>query len=114
VRAAIRPQVAWPVVLVLSAAAAGIVAVAAVPAALATPVVLWFVLVCPGMALVRLLRLADPVAELGIGIALSAALATLVSGALLYAGAASPRATLAILATATVGGAVAQWRRRSG
>jgi hypothetical protein len=112
VKAAIRPHVAWPAILVLSAGAAGLVVGAGVPPALGTPFVLWFILVCPGMALVRLLRLGDPVAELGIGIALSVALATLVSGALLYAGAWSPRATLAILAAVTVAGALAQWRRR--
>jgi uncharacterized membrane protein len=63
-----------------------------------------FVLVCPGLALVRLLRLEEPLFELTLGIALSLALAGLVSVALLYAHAWSPGKGLAILAVIAFGG----------
>jgi hypothetical protein len=63
-----------------------------------------FVFLCPGLALVRLLRLEEPLFELTLGIALSLALAGLVSVALLYAHAWSPGKGLAILAAIALGG----------
>jgi len=81
----------WPVLLVLSAAATDIVVFADAAPKARPYVALWFVLVCPGMALVRLLRLEDPVVELVAGVGLSVALAT-------------------ILATVTVEGGIFSWR----
>jgi flagellin-like protein len=65
-------------------------------------VVLWFVLVCPGIALVRLLRLEDPFAELTLAVAVSIALALVLSGVGLYAGLWSPTVTLCVLIAITV------------
>jgi uncharacterized membrane protein len=101
----------WPVLLVASALAVSVLAFGDVDSAVRVPVVLWFVLVCPGMALVRHLRLDDAVAELMIGIALSAALATLAAGGMLYAGSWSPEGTLAVLVGVTVLGAA--WDART-
>jgi hypothetical protein len=113
VSALARLQRAWPPLLLASAAAASVVAFAGPSSPARLPVVLWFLLVCPGMALVRLLRVGDAIAEIAIGVALSAALVTLVAGTMLYAGAWSPNGTLAILVGLTVIAAAVDMRRGS-
>ncbi len=70
-------------------------------------VVLVFVAIAPGWAILRLWGLARSWAGVGLVIALSLALAMLISGVMLYAGAWSPVASLAILAGLTVAAAVA-------
>src|SRR5207253_10940952 len=59
----LRPRL-WRPLIAASAAAAVGVTYAGVGAPLRPLVVLWFLAVCPGMALVRLLRLRDSVSEL--------------------------------------------------
>ena len=71
-------------------------------------IVLWFLCVCPGMALVRFLRLAEPVVEWILAIALSFAVDAMVAGVLLYAGRWSPTGTLEILMGISLGGAILQ------
>ena len=99
----IRPY--WPAVLSISAAVACLVAFADMQIPLRVPLELWFVLFCPGMALLRPLRLADPIAELGVAVALSGAIATLVGAAQAYAHAWQPNVTLGVLALVTFAGA---------
>jgi uncharacterized membrane protein len=60
-------------------------------------VVLPFVLVAPGIALVRLLALRDPVLELTLACAVGIALATLVGSVMAYAGSWLPDLGLAVL-----------------
>jgi hypothetical protein len=67
-------------------------------AAYRAPVVLAFILIFPGLAVVRLLGIPAAAARLSLAIAVSLALAVLVPAALVYAGAWSPPAALAILA----------------
>jgi hypothetical protein len=69
-------------------------------------IVLAFVAVGPGWAILRPFGLARGWAGFGLVIAVSLALAMLVSGAMLYAGVWSPFASLVVLATVTVAGAV--------
>ena len=57
----------------------------------------WFLLVCPGMAFVRLLEIDDLLIEWTLAIGLSIALDTLVAGIMLYAGAYSFERTLLII-----------------
>lgn len=76
----------WPVALLASAGGAVAAYLWDPPGALRFAVVGWFLLICPGMALARLLRLRDPLAEWSLAVALSLGLATLVGSALLYAG----------------------------
>jgi uncharacterized membrane protein len=98
---AMRRDLIWPTTLALWAA----LAVAAVFADIESPVrpalVLLFLLVCPGLALVRLLGITDRVTELTLAIAVSLALNALVPGLMLYLGAWSPRAGLLILIAIT-------------
>ncbi len=65
-------------------------------------VVLPFLLLCPGMAWIRLFRLEPGLQELTLAIALSLVLATGVAGGMLYAGAWSPRGSLAVLLVLTL------------
>ena len=92
----------------------GLAAVAGVLGEVGAPVqpmlVLWFVLVCPGMAFVGLIRPPSPLFALTLSIAVSCALAVVVAQALLFAGAWSPVAGLIILAALTTVGAGAELR----
>ena len=110
--AAQRIRSAWPLILVISGILAAVLAFGDIHSAVRLPVVVWFLLVCPGTAIVRLLDLEDLLAEVTVGIALSAALAIIVSGVMLYAHAWSPQATLAVLLGITMFAALLDLRRR--
>jgi hypothetical protein len=71
-------------------------------------VAFWFLLVCPGMALVPLMRLRDRIAEWTLAIALSLALDALVAGAMVFFGAWSPERGLIILVAVSLIGALLQ------
>ncbi len=71
-------------------------------------IVLWFLLVCPGMALVRFLRLREPIAEWTLAIAVSLVLDALVASVQLYAGRWSPILSLSILIELCAVGALVQ------
>jgi len=94
-----------PIAVLAGAALAALVVWGSVTPALRGPVVLAFLLVGPGMALVHLLRLRDPLAEMCLAVALSIALDTLVASAFLYAGAWSPSTILVALIAVAVFGA---------
>ena len=102
----------WRLVLGLSTLAAAAAVFGEVTGAVRAPVVLWFVLVCPGLAIVRLLRLREAAAELTLAVALSLALAVIVPTTLLYSGAWSPAAGLAILMAVTCGALALDVTRR--
>ena len=70
----LRPNVLWPIILMLSALAAGLVNVVFTDIAGRPLIVFWFLFICPGMVLVRFLRLKEPVAEWTLAIALSFAI----------------------------------------
>jgi hypothetical protein len=78
-----------------------------------TPVVVAFLLACPGMPLVRLLALSNQALEWSLAIALSLSLDVLVASGLIYSGVWSPDLTLVILVSLTaVASALAAVRRR--
>lgn len=91
----------WGVVLIAASFCAGIVTAASPLAPVRVAVVLPFLLVCPGMAVVRRLRLAEWWTELLLAVGVSIALDILLSSAMLYAGLWSPR--LLLLGLAGVG-----------
>lgn len=70
--------------------------------------VLWFVLVCPGLAFVGLARPSSVLFGLALSVAISCALAVLVAQTLLYAGAWNPLGGLLVLAAITVVGCVTE------
>ena len=98
----------WPLTIIISAGAAALFTFV-LPASAARPFVdLWFLFVCPGMALVRLLRLNNAVIEWMLAIAVSFALDAIVAGLLLYANRWSPEVTLVILLDLSLIGVIAQ------
>jgi hypothetical protein len=98
-------------IVAAAALAAAAVAFAGAPLALRAPVVLAFLTLGPGMAFVPLLGLRDPLAELTIGLGVSLSLDLAVAATMLYAGAWSPPASLAVLAGISLSGAALQYRR---
>lgn len=98
----------WPAIIVASAASAGALVATQAHTPLRPLATIWFLFLCPGMALVRLINLRDWVAELMLGIALSVTLTGLVSGTMLYFDAWSPPLSLAILIGISLAGALAQ------
>ncbi len=98
----------WPTIIILSAVAAGLVTFIPTGPFLRLVVVLWFLLICPGMMLVRFFQLREPLLEWVLAVALSLAADTIVAGILLYAGRWSPGDAFALLLGLTVAGALAQ------
>jgi hypothetical protein len=98
----------WPTLIAVSALAAAAAAFADLASPLRPWLVFWFLLVCPGMALVRLLQIDDGLAQLTLAIALSLALDAATGGVMLYAGAWSPNRALAILVLLSLAGAALQ------
>src|SRR6266516_769312 len=98
----------WPAIIVLSTVATGLVTFVITDIAVRPFIVLWFLFVCPGMALVRFFRLEELVVEWILALALSFAIDAIVAGILLYAGRWSPTGTLGILMGISLGGAILQ------
>jgi hypothetical protein len=98
----------WPIIIIMSALATGLVSFVFTDIPIRPIIVLWFLFVCPGMVLVRFLRLKEPVVEWTVAIALSFAVDASVAGILLYAGRWSPTGILEILMGISLGGAIMQ------
>ena len=73
--------------------------------------IFWFLLICPGMAFVRLLQIQNPLSELTIAIAFSLALDTIIAEIMIYSGIWSPKLGLAALICISVVGALLQMRQ---
>ncbi|HZO71277.1 MAG TPA: hypothetical protein VFB60_03680 [Ktedonobacteraceae bacterium] len=87
----------WPIVVIVSTYLVGLVTFM-FPAATVRPLlVLWFLVVCPGIVVVRFLRLRSPAAEWALIVALSLVIDGIVAGIQLYSGRWSPFATMVIL-----------------
>ena len=87
----------WPTIIMLSAAAVGLVTFVFPGTVVRPALVMWFLFVCPGMTVVRFLRLAEAVIEWMLAFALSFAIDACVASILLYAGWWSPVRVLSIL-----------------
>lgn len=103
----------WPIVIIVSALLSGMLAFGDTGGALRPVILFWFILVCPGMAIVRLIRLGDQVFELVLSIALSLVLSTLLAELLVLTKHWSPSAILAILIAISITGAMLQFRQPS-
>jgi len=90
-------SVFWPVVLTASAVCVGLLLAFGVDGAVWVAVAGGFLLVCPGMAVVRPFRLAERGTELVLAIAVSIGLEAILAGCMLYAGWWSPRGLLVVL-----------------
>lgn len=93
----------WPGVVLLSAIATIYATFVQITTPLRPALTLWFLLVCPGMAVVHWLGVWDSARRWTLAIALSLALNTIVATAMLYAGVWQPALILLIIACLTVG-----------
>lgn len=98
----------WPTINLLATLITSVI-VYVVPATPFQPyIVMSFVCFCPGMALVRFLRLNDLAVELSLAVALSLSVASIIAGAFLYSKHWSPLDTLTALVLLTLTCSVAQ------
>ena len=102
-----RRSLTWPAAILLSTVAVSVVTYAGIWASLRPVVALPFLVVCPGMAWARLLRVETELNSVLLGVALSLAIDTIVSTALLYAHQPSVQVNLGALVAITVGGLLA-------
>ena len=107
-QASIHSNLLWPIIIILSAIAAGLVNFVIPNLTLRPVIVFWFLFICPGMVVIRFLRLKEPVVEWTLAIALSCAIDTLVASIQLYAGKWSPAGTLTLLIILCLCGAIVQ------
>lgn len=98
----------WPSVIIASALTVNVVVLGDVQSVIRPLLVFWFLLICPGMAFVRLLRIRPFASELTLGLTLSITLDTIVAAILLYAGVWSPAVGIAILGCLSTVGALGQ------
>ena len=103
----------WPAIIVLSAALIGVLVFLNVESPVRPVLAIWFLIVCPGMALVRLIGLQDRWTETTVAVALSMSLDIIVSLMLVYSGLWSPKLGLAILIGISVAGSALQMRPRT-
>ena len=105
----------WPYIILYSTLAAGIVSFTLPGTVLCLIVIVWFLLICPGMTMVHYLNLKDGVAELTVAIALSLTIDAIVASIALYAGAWSPVGILYTLIIICTIGVIGQFLfKRSG
>jgi hypothetical protein len=107
-RGALSP---WPLTAAVATTAVLLVEFGAVGSPAAPIVAVGFLLVFPGMALVRLLAIDDFATELSLSIATSIALATIVSTTSLYVGHTSTAAVLGVLVAITLVGMMVELLR---
>jgi hypothetical protein len=86
-----------PIIVCVSAASAMLVVTTDVPQPLRSVVVFWFLLMCPGLAFVPLLRIKDRLKQWTLVITCSLVIDTLLAGAMLYSGRWAPWWALVIL-----------------
>ena len=102
-----RRLLAWPALLLLSTVAVSVVTYAGIWPSSRPYVALPFLVLCPGMAWARLLRVEPKLNTVVLAVALSLSLETIVSTALLYAHQPSVQANLGALIAITVCGLLA-------
>ncbi len=98
----------WPAVLAISVLATAVIAVVDVPAFVRFPIALWFVAVCPGMAVAGLIGIRDPVAKWTVAGATSFAVDIVIASASIYLGLWSPTGILLVLMLITLACAAGQ------
>ena len=96
----------WPIIISVSALVLVIVTFTGAP--FRPAVAFWFLLICPGMAFVRLLHIEEFVAEFTLAIALSIAINTIVSETMVLARIWSPNGGLLALIGLSILGAAFQ------
>jgi hypothetical protein len=103
--------VCWPLIILGSAGGVGVSVASGLGAPVGPALVLWFFLLCPGMAVVRLLGLKDHLTELTLAVALSIALDLIVAETMVLSNLWSPRGALWTLVGVSICGAALQLTR---
>ncbi len=98
----------WPTTILLSAIAACIVAFTMPGTVVALVVILWFLFMCPGMAVVRFMRMSEAVVEWTLAVAVGLSIDAIVAGIFLYGHIWSPPAILITLVVFSIAGAIGQ------
>lgn len=98
----------WPLILIVSGIAIGIIQMLDLSSPIRPFLAFWFLLVCPGMAFVRLLKMQHTLIELTTAIALSLTLNTIVAEIMIYTDIWSSDWAVAVLISITIIGAVLQ------
>jgi uncharacterized membrane protein len=104
------PNWLWPIIIATSAVVIGVLVFGDVDSPIRPIIALWFLVFCPGIALVRLLRLQEVWAEVTLAAAVSLSLDVGVASMLVYSGYWSPKLGLAILISVSMLGAALQLR----
>jgi hypothetical protein len=99
---------AWPLLVASSSAAAAAVFVSDVGPPISVIVTVWFLGACPGVSLVRMLKIDDLLTVAILTIALSLSIVAVASVPLLWIGIWTPARALAVIFTITLGGATAE------
>lgn len=94
----------WSAIIVASALTATLLTAVAILPQSRIIAVLWFMLVCPGMMLVRFFQLREPLLEWTLAVALSLAMDAIVGGVALYAGRWSPNGVFVVMICLTLVG----------
>jgi hypothetical protein len=94
----------WPIAVAVSLLVLGVLVLADASGALRVAAALWFLLACPGLALVPLLPDVPQVARPALVVAVSFALDTAVATTMLVAGSFSPAAGALVLASVCLAG----------
>jgi uncharacterized membrane protein len=106
-----RNQLAWPMAIFVSALLVDLAMLFNFPPILRLPLTFWFLLICPGMAYIRLLELKDNIAEWVLAIALSLTITLILALAMVYTGSWKPGWGILILIVLAVAGASLQVRK---
>ena len=105
-----RRLAVWPLVIIASGLGAGLAALGFIGPPLRPLLAFWFLLVCPGIAFVRLLQLEEPLSELTLAIALSIALDSIVAEIMAFSHHWSPLGALGVLVALSLVGVALQIR----
>jgi uncharacterized membrane protein len=103
-----RSSIGWPLIIIVSAIATMLVVVTNVETPLRPAIVFWFLLVCPGMAVMQLLRFKDGVMELTLAIALSISLDAIIAEGMVLTKRWSPEWGFVLLAGLSMVGALSR------
>lgn len=100
----------WPVILVFSSILAGVLFFVnhSLLYLLRPLIALWFLMVCPGMSIVRIFDVQEPLLEWVLAVTLSISLAGIVSSVMIYTSTWSSGLGLGFLIIVTIAGAVIQ------
>lgn len=98
----------WPIIIVSTGLLLTLIVAANLNSPLRSLVAFGFLLVCPGMAFVRLLHLTDRWVELGLAVPLSIALDTLIAEMLVLLKIWSLNGAVIVLVAISIGGAALQ------